>query len=415
MLQSQLFGKTLRAAPKDEISFNARLLTQAGYIDKLMAGVYNYLPLGLRVLKKIQEIVRQEMNSLGGQEIYMPALQPKELWEETGRWEAMKGVMFQFKGRENKELGLGTTHEEVVVDIARKQITSYRDLPLYLYQIQDKFRNEPRAKSGLLRGREFSMKDLYSFHRSVDDLNHFYQQAISAYQKIFKRLSLKAVITEASGGAFTKDYSHEFQVITDSGEDEIIICAAGDFSQNREICQLAAGSACPVCTQPLQVVKAIEVGNIFKLGSKYSQAMGLTFADEAGKKQDIFMGCYGLGPSRAMGSLVELWHDQRGIIWPRSVTPYQAHLLLLTEATAKKSQAKKLYHDLVDQGWEILFDDRAVSSGVKLNDADLLGLSLQLIIGEKTQDKLEYRLRDGSQQGKIEMSQAAELLKKTYV
>ena len=255
MLQSQLFSKTLREAPKDEVSTNAQLLARAGYINKQLAGVYSYLPLGVRVLTKIQNIVREEMDAIGSQEIYMPALQSKELWQETRRWDTLKEIMFQLKGREEKEIGLGVSHEEVVVDIARKFIKSYRDLPVYLYQIQDKFRNEPRAKSGLLRGREFSMKDLYSFHLDEKDLNDFYQKGIGAYQNIFKRLGLKSIVTEASGGDFSDENSHEFQVATPYGEDEVLVCQKCDFAENTEISKLKDGGKCPKCRQKINLIK----------------------------------------------------------------------------------------------------------------------------------------------------------------
>ena len=413
MRQSQLFGKTVREAPKDEISQNAILLSRAGYIDKLMAGVYSYLPLGLKVLSKIKNIVRSEMDAIGGQDILMPALHPREVWDETKRWESLKEIMFQFKGRGGKDLGLGATHEEIVVDIARKRISSYRDLPVYLYQIQDKFRNEPRAKSGLLRGREFSMKDLYSFNQNQHDLEVFYSQATQAYGKIFARCGLQAIVTEASGGAFTSDYSHEFQVATPYGEDEIVVCPAGDFVQNTEICQLKTGDRCPHCGQAVKLVQSIEVGNIFKLGAKYSQDMGLTFADENGKKQEVIMGCYGIGPSRVMGAVVEVYHDDKGIIWPASLAPYQAHLLLLDQQ--KSALTDQVYQELTQAGCEVLYDDRQESAGIKLNDADLIGLPVKLIIGAKTgEHELEYQLRDNSDQGKLKFDRVADFLNQLY-
>ena len=413
MLQSKLFGKTIREAPKDEVSTNAILLSRAGYIEKLMAGVYSYLPLGLKVLAKIKDIVREEMDNIGGQEILMPALHPKKIWAETKRWDSLKEIMFQFTGRGDKEYGLGATHEEIVVDIARKRIDSYRDLPVYLYQIQDKFRNEPRAKSGLLRGREFSMKDLYSFNKNQQDLDEFYQQAIIAYQRIFERCGLKSIVCEASGGVFTNEYSHEFQVATPYGEDEIISCANGDFAQNTEVCQLAVGDKCPKCGQAVESLKSIEVGNIFKLGRKYSHDMGLTFADEACKKQEVVMGCYGIGPSRVMGAVVEIHHDGKGIIWPLNLTPYHVHLLLLDNK--KKSLAEKFYQDLCRAGWEVLYDERDVSAGIKLKDADLMGIAVQFVIGAKTGDQqAEYRFRSGRDQGKVKISCFSDLLNKIY-
>ena len=412
MLQSKLFSKTLRQAPQEEISVNARLLTRAGYIHRQLAGVYSYLPLGVRVLEKIKDIVRQEMNAIGGQEIYLPALQSKELWQETGRWDSLQEIMFQFKGREGKAMGLGVSHEEVVVDIARQYVKSYRDLPFSLYQIQDKFRNEPRAKSGLLRGREFNMKDLYSFHRDEKDLADFYDQAIKAYQKIFKRLGLNSMVTEASGGVFSKENSHEFQVATENGEDRIMACPKGDFAENTEISKLKDGGQCPKCGAKVKLVKSIEVGNIFKLGCKYSHDMKLTFTDESGQEKEVVMGCYGFGPSRVMGAVVEVNHDNKGIIWPREITPFQAHLLLLDGA--KKAEAGKLYDRLTKSDFDVLYDDREESAGVKLNDADLIGITVQMVIGSKTEKGVEFRLRGGSLDKEIGYDKVVEALTKIY-
>ncbi len=385
MKQSLLFNKTLKNAPQDETSRNAELLTRAGFIDKLMAGVYSYLPLGLRVLDKIKGIVREEMLTLGAQEILMPALQPKALWEETGRWtNPGPDVMFQFKGRENKEYGLGWTHEEVVVDIARKYVSSYKDLPLALFQIQDKFRDEPRAKSGLLRGREFSMKDLYSFHVDEKDLLEFYEKAKLAYQKTFERCGLEAIVTEASGGAFSQEYSHEFQVLTPFGEDTIFYCPNGDFAQNKEIAKVKADEACPICGAALKEGKSIEVGNIFKLYTKYSAPMKLQFLDAVGKKQFVQMGCYGIGPSRMLGAVVEVHHDEKGIIWPAAIAPFQIHLLGLGNGEEVAKETEKLYQALGKQGKEVLYDDRDRAAGEKFADADLLGLPERWVVSAKT-------------------------------
>lgn len=396
MKQSLLFGKTTKTAPKDEVSRNAELLIRAGFIDKLMAGVYSYLPLGLRALDKIKNITRQEINGLGGQEILMPALHPRALWEETGRWsDPGTTVMFQFKGREDKEYGLGWTHEEVVVDIARKRVSSYKDLPFSLYQIQDKFRDEPRAKSGLLRGREFSMKDLYSFHATEEDLLNFYEKSKLAYQKIFQRCGLDTLIVEASGGSFSKEFSHEFQVLTPFGEDAIFYCPNRDFAQNKEICQLKPGDSCPICGEKILEGKTIEVGNIFKLYIKYSSAMNLQFTDAAGDKHDVIMGCYGIGPSRVLGAIAETHYDEKGLIWPEEAAPYQWHLLALGDNVEVKQEAKKLYQRMTEQGQEVLFDDRNVSAGDKFADADLIGLPWRLIISEKTlaQKSVEIKRR----------------------
>jgi prolyl-tRNA synthetase len=396
MRQSQLFGKTLKTIPKDEISRNAELLIRGGFIDKLMAGAYSYLPLGYRVLDKIKNIIREEMNTIDGQELFMPALQPKALWEETGRWnDPGKAVMFQFKGREDKEYGLGWTHEEVIVDIARKRVSSYKDLPFALYQIQDKFRDEPRAKSGLLRGREFSMKDMYSFHATEEDLLNFYEKSKIAYLNIFKRCGLDTLMVEASGGSFSKEFSHEFQTLTPFGEDTIFYCPNRDFAQNKEISQVRAGDKCPICGEKILEGKAIEVGNIFKLYTKYSTPMKLQFSDADGKKKDVIMGCYGIGPSRVMGAIVEVSNDQKGIIWPDNVSPYQIHLITIGDSAAVTEAGEKLYNHLLKKGGKVLFDDRAVSPGTKFADADLIGIPTRLIISEKTltQESAEFKRR----------------------
>src|SRR3989338_1346187 len=276
MLQSQAFIKTKKEAPKDEVSANARLLARGGYADKLAGGIYSFLPLGFLVLKKIENIIREEMNAVGGEEILMPALQTKELWEETKRCETMNDL-YKLKDRQGRELALGPTHEEVITDIVRKQSWSYKDLPFYLYQIQTKFRDELRSKSGLLRGREFIMKDLYSFHASEEDLKKYYETVKKAYLKIFKRCGLSVVVAEAGGGSFSKESSHEFQVPTPAGEDVVVLCEHCGWAKNVEIAEVRAGAHCPVCGRALKEEKAIEAGNIFTLGTKFSQAMGAFF------------------------------------------------------------------------------------------------------------------------------------------
>ncbi|MFA4872202.1 MAG: aminoacyl--tRNA ligase-related protein [Patescibacteria group bacterium] len=404
MKQSKLFTKTLKNPPKDEVSINAQLLTQAGFIDKLTAGVYTYLPLGLMVLNKIKQIVREEMNAIDGQEILMPALHPKEVWQKTGRWENPgREVMFQIEGRGGKEYGLGWTHEEIITPLAKKFISSYRDLPVYLYQIQDKFRNEPRVKSGLLRGLEFSMKDLYSFHADEKDLENYYQRALEAYQKIFKRCGLASLVTEASGGSFSK-YSHEFQVLTKYGEDTIYYCRKCGYAQNKEIAEYQVGDKCPKCGEEMKEGKAIEVGNIFQLKTKYSEPFKLTYTNEAGKIKTVVMGCYGIGPSRVMGSIVEIYHDDKGMIWPESVAPFKVHLLSLKQ----NDKADIIYEELRKNDIEVLYDDRDVSAGEKFADADLIGLPYRLVVSGKTGDRIEIKKRD---EVKTQLTGLAELIK----
>ncbi|MBU0613796.1 proline--tRNA ligase, partial [Patescibacteria group bacterium] len=329
MKQSQLFTKTQKTAPAEASSANAKYLVQAGFVDQLMAGVYTYLPLGLRTLRKIQQILREEIEAIGGQEILMPALNPKENWQKTGRWDDLD-VLFKLDGAGDREYALGATHEEIVTPLVQKFVKSYKDFPVAVYQIQDKFRNELRAKSGILRGREFNMKDLYSFHTSVEDMEAYYQKALDAYTKIFSRCGIQAIATEASGGSFSK-VSHEFQMPTESGEDTIYVNESGDYAWNKEIdTNLCDGADAPDGSGKVKEMKAIEVGNIFPLKTKYSKAFDFTFIDENGEKQPVMMGCYGIGPSRTMGAIVEAHHDEKGIIWPLSVAPFHVHLLSLS-------------------------------------------------------------------------------------
>ncbi len=420
MRQSQLFGKTLRESPKDEVSVNAQLLERAGFVYKTMAGVYDYLPLGWRVLNKINQIIREEMNAIGGQELLLSSMQPKERWEKTGRWQTLgEEVMYQFKDRSGRELGLAPTHEEALAEIALRTISSYKDLPLYVYQIQTKFRNELRAKSGLLRGREFLMKDLYSFHASKEDLDRYYKIADIAYRKIFERLGLKVYATEASGGSFTQEYTHEYQVLSEAGEDIIFYCdsTAGGcgYSQNKEVNQLKDGDKCPKCRQKIKSGKSIEVGNIFKLGTKFSEAVGLNYTDDKGQKHPVVMGSYGIGPGRIMGSIVEVCHDEKGIIWPENVAPFKIHLIELkprdTADSGVKKQAEELYEKLLAQNIEVLYDNRDEHTpGEKFADADLLGIPVRAVISEKTLQKKGVEIKNRSEKESRIVS-ADELLK----
>ncbi|OGH76947.1 MAG: hypothetical protein A2469_02410 [Candidatus Magasanikbacteria bacterium RIFOXYC2_FULL_40_16] len=405
MRQSKLFTKTAKETPKDEVSINAQLLIRAGFIDKLMAGVYTYLPLGLRSLEKIKKIVREEMNQLGGQEILMPALTPKEIWEVTGRWDKID-VAFKLDGDGGKQYSLGSTHEEVVTPLVKKFVKSYKDLPVAVYQIQDKFRNEPRAKSGLLRGREFSMKDLYSFHKDEEDFSDFYEKSKQAYLNIFEKCGLNAVIAEADGGVFTDKYSHEFQVFTENGEDIIFSCETCGLHRNSEIVK---EEKCPQCGGGMVKNKAIEVGNIFPLETRFSDAFGFSYLDKDGKEQPVLMGCYGIGPSRVMGSIVEVNHDEKGIIWPESVAPYSVHLVSLCKESADIKKADELYETLTKQGVEVLYDDReGATAGQKFADSDLVGLPKRVVISPKTlaEDSVEIKERSSD---KVEIIKIKEL------
>lgn len=379
MKQSALFTRTVKELPKDEASFNAQALIRAGFVDKLSAGVYSFLPLGWKVLNKIRNIIIEEMEAIGGQEVSLPALAPKENWQATGRWETLD-VLFKMQGSDEKEYALNPTHEEVATPLAKKFIFSYRELPMAFFQIQTKFRNEKRAKSGLMRGREFLMKDLYSFHANQEDLDSYYEKAIIAYQNIFRRLGLSDLtyLTFASGGSFSK-YSHEFQTLTEAGEDLIYICDNCRVAVNKEI--IAEQTSCPKCgNKELREEKAVEVGNIFKLGTKFSQPFNLQYQSADGTKQDVIMGCYGLGLSRVLGTIVEVCHDEKGMIWPASVSPFKVHLLSLKENEA----AEKIYRDLRSQGIEVLYDDRDLQAGEKFADADLIGCPYRVVVSKKT-------------------------------
>lgn len=406
MRQSKLFGKTLRESPRDEIAANAKLLERGGFVYKTMAGVYDYLPLGFRVLEKIRNIVREEMNAIGGQEVLMTTLQPKERWEKTNRWEELgKEVMYQFKDHSGRETGLAATHEEPLTEIALHSINSYKDLPLFIYQIQTKFRDELRAKSGLVRGRELLMKDLYSFHTDEEDFRRFYFGPVDrSYKKVFKRCGLDAYMTEASGGAFTKDHTHEYQVFSEAGEDIVFYCSACRFAENREIATVKEGDSCPKCKGTIRSAKSIEVGNIFPLGTKYSLPLGLFYSDKNGQKRPVVMGSYGIGISRLVGTIPEVYHDERGILWPESVAPFRVHLIEISgKETARRKKvtayAEKLYKNLLAKGVEVLYDDREEkSAGEKFADSDLIGIPWRVIVSEKTIEKKGIEIKRRNEQ-----------------
>ena len=391
MKQSQLFTKTTKEAPKGEEAVNAKLLERAGFVQKNSAGVYTFLPLGWRVIEKIAKIIREEMDAIGGQEMYMPALVEKKYLDVTKRWDVDVGFEVKGKKEERANFVLGWTHEEVLTAVVSKFINSYKDLPFAAYQIQTKFRNEPRAKSGLLRGREFTMKDLYSFHASEQDLLKYYGVVRKAYEKIFARCGLKTVYTVAAGGDFTASNTHEFQVLSPVGEDTIFVCEKCEYAENAEISKLREGSKCPQCGSKIKSEKSIEVGNIFPLGTKYSEAFNLQYLDKSGKKHFVVMGSYGIGLGRTMGAVVEIFHDDKGMIWPESVAPFQVHLLELG-----RDLARKTYEALLKAGVEVLYDDREVSAGVKFADADLIGIPYRVIVSEKTEKegKVEVKKRD---------------------
>jgi len=388
MLQSQLFTKTKKDAPKDEISNNAKLLIRGGFIYKEMAGAYALLPLGMKVVNKIKEIVKQEMDAIGGQEIIMTSLQRKELWETTGRWDDEKvDVWFKSELKNGQKVGFGWSHEEPISDMMKQYINSYKDLPIYIYQFQTKLRNELRAKSGILRGREFVMKDMYSY--CLDQAQHqkFYDQTIQAYLNIFKRVGLKddTFVTFASGGAFTQ-FSHEFQTVSEVGEDTIYISREKNIAINEEVYNDETLEKLGVKKEDLEQVKAIEVGNIFDFGTVKSEQLGLKYNDAESKSIPVYLGSYGIGITRLMGVLVEKFSQENKINWPKEVSPFDVHIIGLSldnEEVTKLAQEK--YKELTDKGLDVLFDDRLnISAGQKFADADLIGISERIIIGKES-------------------------------
>jgi len=409
MKQSQLFLKTRKEVPADADSINASYLVRSGFVHKHMAGVYALLPLGLRVVKKIENIIREEMNAVGGQEILMNVLQPKELWEETDRWVSAIDIFYKLKDSRGKELNLAPTHEEEVTDIVRRNIKSYKDLPFMLYQIQTKFRNEPRVKSGLLRGREFIMKDMYSFSADLEQHQKLYDNVIPAYFNIFKRLGLDAKLVEASGGIFSK-YSHEFQVLTEVGEDTIYYCDKCEFAQNKEIAQVKEGDKCPKCDGKIEVKRGIEVGNIFSLKDRFSKPMQAKFLDSDGKEKEFIMGCYGIGVTRAMATVVEIYYNlaKNKMVWPKEIAPYDIHLISLNE----NHEADKVYQKLIDKKIQVLYDDRDLSAGEKFAEADLIGCPKRLVISKRSLEKggMEYLDLSTGQSQIIESGKLDEIL-----
>ncbi len=387
MLQSKLFTKTKKEVPSDEVSKNAELLIRGGFINKEMAGAYSYLPLGLRTLSKIIQIIREEMDAVGGQEITLTALQDKTTWEKTDRWsDEVVDIWFKTKLKNETELGLGFTHEEPLTKLMKEYISSYRDLPRSVYQFQTKFRNETRAKSGIMRCREFIMKDLYSFAKDEEEHKKIYEDLKEAYKRIFKRAGIGHLtyVTFASGGVFSK-YSHEFQMVTGAGEDTIYVAENKGIAINKEVLTDEVLENLGVDRADLVEQRAVEVGNIFTLGTRFSEAFDLMYQTEAGEKKPVFMGSYGIGPGRLMGTIVEALSDDKGMIWPEEVAPFKVHLLLLGENATTKEEAEKVYALLEEKDIEVLFDDRTgVMAGEKFADADLLGIPYRVVVSDRS-------------------------------
>ncbi|EKE19345.1 MAG: Proline-tRNA ligase [uncultured bacterium] len=413
MKQSQLFTKTKKEAPSDEVSINAQLLIRAGFIHKEMAGVYAYMPLGLIVLENIKKIVREEMNAVGGQEVMMTTLQPKDIWEKTDRWDDAKvDNWFKTKLVNGTELGVGLTHEEPIVDAVSNYLNSYKDMPFSIYQIQNKFRNELRAKSGLLRGREFLMKDMYSFCRNQEEHEKEYEKIVAAYYRVYDRLGLGEITyrTYADGGIFTPRFSDEFQTLSDVGEDIIYVDEAKKIAINKEIFTDENLKKLGLSKEELVEKKGVEVGNTFHLESKYTDALDLFYNDEKGEKKSIVMGCYGIGVSRIMGVIAELFADDKGLVWPENIAPFTVHLLSL----GQDEEAKKIYSLLKEKGIEVLFDDREASAGEKFADSDLIGIPYRVVISKKSlaSGGVEVKKRNESESKVMSNDELLQILKK---
>jgi prolyl-tRNA synthetase len=398
MRLSQSFVKTRKQLPADETARNAQLLIQAGFIHKEMAGVYAYTPLGLRVLENIKQIVREEMDSIGGQEVQMTVLQPKDIWEKTDRWDDKKvDNWFKTKLANGTELGVGLTHEEPIVDLLKDFVSSYKDLPIYIYQIQSKFRNELRAKSGLLRGREFVMKDMYSLARTQEEHDQLYEKAAEAYVRVYERLGIgdSTYRTYADGGIFTERFSDEFQTVSPIGEDTIYVDEKNKVAVNQEVSDDKNMKKIGLNKKDLVEKRGVEVGNIFPLESKYSDGLDLYYVDENGQRQSIIMGCYGIGISRLVGLLAEHFADDKGLVWPENIAPAKVYLARLGDSAVTVKYADKLYKRLMNKGVETLYDDRDMRPGEKFADADLMGIPHRIVISDKTiaADKVEYKQR----------------------
>lgn len=416
MKLSQLFTKTRREAPRDEEAISAQLLIRAGFVHKQMAGAYVMLPLGLKTLNNIIGIIREEMNTAGGQELTMTALQPPEPWQKSGRWDDKEvDVWFRTHLHNKTELGLGFTHEEPLTALMAENVNSHRDLPQYVYQFQNKFRNEVRAKSGIMRTREFIMKDLYSFSRDQKQHDEYYEKMKDVYTKVFQRLGIgeHTFTTFASGGSFSK-YSHEFQTVIEAGEDVIYLDRDKKLAVNEEVYNDEVLNDLGLDKDKLEKVNASEVGNIFTLGTKFSEPLKLQYTDQDGSVKPVVMGSYGIGPARVMGVLIELFHDDKGMIWPEAIAPAKAYIVRIGEDEDVIAAADELYQKLQGQGVEVLYDDRDIPAGAKFADADLMGIPTRLTVSPKTlkENSVEVKLRSETDSKLISTEETLKLFNK---
>jgi len=400
MKQSMLFVPTLKDAPKDAEVKSHKLMSRAGLIKQVASGVYTYLPLGYRVIRNIEQIIREELDAIGASEMLMPALQPSDLWEESGRWEKYGPELMRLKDRKDRDFCLGPTHEEIVTQAVRDYINSYKKLPLALYQIQTKFRDEMRPRFGLMRGREFIMKDAYTFTESYEDLDVWYKKFTEAYIKIFQRCGLDTKIVSSDVGQIGGDEADEFMVMSEVGEDTITYCRSCSYAANQEHSGLQEGDQCPKCGGTIAIAKGIEVGNIFKLGTKYSESMNAKFISKEGKHEPVIMGCYGIGISRTLMASVEQHSKDDAIVWPKEIAPFDVHIIPINiKDDVQRQVAMDLYQTLQSKGYQVLLDDREERAGSKFKDADLIGLQYRIIVGKDAKDG-QVEFVDRSKEGK---------------
>jgi len=408
MKQSLLFVPTLKEAPKDAEVKSHKLMARAGLIKQTASGIYTYLPLGNKIMKKIETIIREELDQRGCSELLMPALQPSDLWMESGRWDKYGPELMRLKDRKERDFCLGPTHEEVITHTVRDYINSYKKLPLALYQIQTKFRDEMRPRFGLMRGREFIMKDLYTFSETEEDLNYWYDLMKEAYTDIFKRTGLDTKIVSSDTGQIGGDEADEFMVMSEVGEDTISYCMSCDYAANQEFSGLTDGDQCPKCQGTIKTAKGIEVGNIFKLGTKYSESMNAYFTNREGKKEPVIMGCYGIGISRTLMAAVEQHSEENSILWPKELTPFDLHLIPLKMKDALTEEKTNELFSILSKEYDVLVDDRDERPGVKFKDADLIGIPVRIVIGKDIENGMVEVL--DRRQDKKELVAVKELL-----